>query len=229
MKIAGMLTLVTLFVSIALVVVMYYLSGGERPTGGEITLAVAVSLFFVLGCHTLWRRRKQKVKPDTLLLLAFVMAGAVSGCSTVAVEQAPPSPTVPPPPTSANGGGAPVETARKFLLRGQSADTAYGQFSYLLFPSEPATDTQRERYRHAIEAYLRTVSARDAGRFFEKSEINVFYLPLRQATRENVDSVLEYYDYARARAILTAVPGTQEQGPYLISSRVPLTTEAPTQ
>jgi hypothetical protein len=225
MKIAGMLTLLTLFVALAVIVIMYYVTGGEMPTKGDITLAGAVSILLVFGCHSLWRRRKPSVDADKPLLWACILAASLSGCMRP-LPAPPPPPPPPPPPASANGHGA-VETARKFLYAGLPEDTAYGLTSYLLFSGEPATDTQRARYHKAIEAYLRTVSATEAARHFAKNEINVFYLPLKQRTMENVDSILKYYDYARARAMLIRLPGEQEAGPYLVSSSVALSSVTP--
>lgn len=117
------------------------------------------------------------------------------------------------------------ETTRGFLVKGTKEADEYGLYSYLLLGSPPTKST-RERYVKTLEAYMRFV---DQSKFEEdaypKSKLNITYLPLEQAGKENADVawLLEHYDYARARILLDTLPGERRSGIYFVSCSKPLT------
>jgi hypothetical protein len=133
------------------------------------------------------------------------------------------------------------ETGRCFLKAKKTEGCGYGLYSYLLLGSAP-NDSNRERYRRTIAAFLRFIpDIKD----LESTQIplrslNVAYIPLAEDSSpvaleileakgdsprigELADWVLINYDYARARALLNAVPGgPHSSGPYFISTIKPL-------
>jgi len=117
------------------------------------------------------------------------------------------------------------DTGRGFLVKGETKEgEGYGLYSYLLFGSPPTTAT-RERYLKTVEAYLRFVEVsqfeEDA---YPRSKLNVTYLPLAMAGKQDVNAawILEHYDYARGRILLDSLPGDRRVGIYLVSCLRPL-------
>jgi hypothetical protein len=130
------------------------------------------------------------------------------------------------PPGGTMGGGLP---ARSFLARETPESQGYGLYSYLLLGSTPSPAVL-PRYRRAIEEYVRLLPAIAAyGEVKNPGEFNINYLPVDAApAADNADSVLAHYDYARAQVLLRSLPGSHLVGPYLVSSRRPLTAGVPT-
>lgn len=104
----------------------------------------------------------------------------------------------------------------------------YGLYSYILFGSRPTVAT-RERYLKVLEAYISLVesiaSLEAAG--IEKHKLNITYVPVAkmppQDKRPSPEWLLENYDYARARKILSSISGEyHSDGPYIISHLKPL-------
>jgi hypothetical protein len=122
--------------------------------------------------------------------------------------------------SAVSGGGQLVGAARE--------GEGYGLYSYLLFRAPPSAAT-RERHVAVVAEYLRQmpeVAALQAYR--PPAELNVTYVPLLRRLREpTADSVLAAYNHPRALVLLHAVPGATGDGPYLVSSRVPLEARAP--
>jgi hypothetical protein len=118
-------------------------------------------------------------------------------------------------------------TGWSFLPQGNREEPGYGLYSYILFGSRPAA-AHRERYIKVIESYVQVIeyitSLERAG--IAPHQLNVTYLPITKIPREKRPTpgwLLEHYDYARARAILSALPGDyRTDGPYIVSSLKPL-------
>ncbi len=112
------------------------------------------------------------------------------------------------------------ETGWSFLVTGETEGKGYGLYSYLLLGSLSG-DASRERYRKAIEAYLGLIpDILSLEQYIPRQELNVTYLPLTIPPPEGTvspDWVLENYDYARARSLLAALPGSLRDGPYFVS------------
>jgi hypothetical protein len=76
-------------------------------------------------------------------------------------------------------------------------------------------------------------------RYLPRREVNRVSLPVEVSIYDiakdgNVvdlsgRDLLEHYDYARARALLSGVPGQHPRGPYLVSTLRPLSAESPTE
>lgn len=119
------------------------------------------------------------------------------------------------------------ESGWSFLVSGRNEEQRYGLYSYLLLGSPP-TDATRERYRKTIEAYVRLIpDVVSLELYLPRRELNITYVPIRIApptTRIGPDWVLEHYDYARARILLSKLSGDHREGPYIVSSLLPLTT-----
>lgn len=134
----------------------------------------------------------------------------------------------------------PLETARDFLVDHQPEEAGYGLYSYLLFGSPP-TPASRDRSLATIAAYLDFISRReDLEEYVPRAQLNITYLFLTEAPPPVVANlragdlpaggdmapaewVLDHYDYARARAVLHAIPGAHVEGPYIVSALAPLT------
>ena len=153
--------------------------------------------------------------------VGLLVALAPAGCA--ATED-----TASDPPNS-TGSDDPIrirETARAFLVGTDPEETGFGLYSYLLFGSPPS-ESSRDRYIAAIEAYLDfTPPIEDVTDYYEPAELNINYLPITEPNDdEDPEQLLEQYNYVRARLILDAIEneGTQRDGPYIISHRLPVT------
>ena len=115
------------------------------------------------------------------------------------------------------------ETARSLLSAGQSEMAGYGLYSYLLLGAPPS-ESSRDRYLKAIDAYLTLIpDVVDLEEYVPRRELNIFYMPVRSAPAPPVTAqwVLDNYDYARARSLLRAVPGPNRDGPYILAAFKP--------
>ena len=162
------------------------------------------------------------------LVVAVLVLWAVAGCQTASAPKPPPPPAKKNGPPMANGG--PRVSGRAFLVGSQPEKPGYALYSYLLLGGPP-DDTTRERYRAAALAFLGKIVELDKiEREFSPGEINVVYLPVESPLSFTpppdaaaADRLLASYNYARARALLRAVPGAERAGPYIVSHRMPLT------
>ena len=125
------------------------------------------------------------------------------------------------------------QTGRALLEAAASEEDGFGLYSYVLFGSRPGAGSPTEdRYLAALQAYLDLVVPVDQVlEYTMPPDINITYLPVRSGAQETPDSLLAYYDYARAQHILAALPHDdrplgQGGGPYIVSYRQPLTTIA---
>jgi len=134
---------------------------------------------------------------------------------TVQVKVVPPSGTM---------AGLP---ARSFLQSNASERPGYGLYSYLLLGAKPDEATLG-RYRSAVAEFVRLLPA--IGQYaadINPAAVNINYLPVSQIpTSDAADRVLEQYDYARAQVLLGVLPGAHFRGPYLVSVRTPLSSQA---
>jgi hypothetical protein len=134
----------------------------------------------------------------------------------------------------------PLETARDFLVPGQSEADGFGLYSYLLFGSPP-TQESRDRYVAAIAAYLNFIARRaDIEQHVPPAELNVVYVFVKAAPPPSVaeigagdlppgsdmgaaEWVLAHYDFARARGLLHRLGGAAHvDGPYIVSALTPV-------
>lgn len=154
------------------------------------------------------------VSPGTYAATVRVSGGGrVAECTVRVVVQSP-----------SNSRGR--ESGWSFLISRQTEEAGYGLYTYLLLGSPPA-ERNRERYRRAIEAWVGLIPDITAlEQYITRRELNVTYLPLALSPPAGpiaVDWALQHYDYARARALLSKLPGDYRDGPYLISSLAPMT------
>lgn len=139
---------------------------------------------------------------------------------------APESPRNEPP------GGRPSEPARprttgwSILHSGDEERPGFGLYSYLLFGSRPRHgESEEARCLEAVLALFDFDSAEELARYLSKNEINVMYLPLVTSAETSLppQEVIASYDYARAKSLLRVVDETFSDGPYIVSTEVPLT------
>ena len=117
-------------------------------------------------------------------------------------------------------------TGWSLLLTGAKEKPGYGLYSYILFGTRPTEET-RERYLKTLEAY---VSLQESIASLEASGIpvhrlNITYVPVTEMPpdRPTAQWLLDHYDFPRARAILSVLPGGyRSEGPYIISHLSPL-------
>ena len=123
----------------------------------------------------------------------------------------------------AGGRGLSRETGQSFLPPGQSEAAGYGLYSYLLLGAPPS-ESSRDRYLKAIDAYLTLVpDVADLEQYVPRRELNIFYMPVRSVPPPPVTAqwVLDNYDYARARSLLRVLPGPNRDGPYILAAFKP--------
>jgi hypothetical protein len=116
------------------------------------------------------------------------------------------------------------ETARGFLLKGETEKAGYGLYSYFLLGSPPI-DSSRARYLKAIQAYLHLVpTVSDLEDYVSADKLNITYLPIKSPLPANptAEWLLDNYDFARARVLLDLLPGAHNVGPYFVSVLKPL-------
>jgi hypothetical protein len=123
--------------------------------------------------------------------------------------------------------GSSLMTTRELLTRGNREAPGYGAYSYLLIPLDPKSD---ERYLAVLEAYAALPPNKNLGpddEIVARAERNLTHVPVKAVDPiENMTGewLVEQYDVARAAAILH-VQGLVERGPYLVTSRQPLSLE----
>lgn len=160
----------------------------------------------------------------------FPLIGALvvfGGCGIETASPPPGPPVGTAPPASRNGptaDGFPRLSGRAFLVGNEKEALGYGLYSYLLFGSRPAPQSQ-ERYLEAIRAYLDLLE--DIGRLEEsvpRTQLNVTYLPVNAVASPapSPEVILAQYNYVRAQILLSKVPGHHLEGPYIVSFREPL-------
>ncbi|MDB4914997.1 MAG: hypothetical protein JWM95_2641 [Gemmatimonadetes bacterium] len=130
--------------------------------------------------------------------------------------------------------GASDLAARALLLPGAQEDSGYARYTYVLFASKPSAQNLA-RYRAVLREYVRqTETTTNYAAAFGKDSaavkrLHVTYAPVQVPVADSesdslaVESMLLSYDYARARVILSRLPGGHARGPYLVSGRRPLT------
>ena len=119
-----------------------------------------------------------------------------------------------------------------FLVKGQAEPAGYGLYSYFLLGAPPANEHARERVLKAIDAFVTMTPPLTALEgLFERGELNANQMPVdapAPGDKPGAQWILEHYDYARARAILSRIEnGTLRQGPYLVSVLQPAGTRGP--
>lgn len=114
------------------------------------------------------------------------------------------------------------------LTQGTAEDVGYGLYSYLLFGREPAAN-EREKYLRVILHLIRCASEVQelVSGGMPRSRINATYIPVTN-WEEYVGSlppdmqaewILDNYDYARSRIILSVFRKELSRGPYFVSAR----------
>jgi hypothetical protein len=123
------------------------------------------------------------------------------------------------------GERAPVrDRGHDLLVRNTREAPGYGLYSYVLFAAAP-DDSSRPRYLQLLQAVLaQAPSIQDLRVYYDAAQLNVTYIPVTSGGQPPVSAqwLLDNYDYAHARVLLHALPGTFTRGPYLVSSHQPL-------
>lgn len=126
-------------------------------------------------------------------------------------------------PVAGTRGGPERPTGSSYLVRGAAEAEGYGLYSYFLLGAPPSAAT-RARYLNALEAYARLIPAvAELEHYVDRERLNIAYLPVTETPPDRPSAVwlLEHYDYARATALLSLVPGANRDGPYVLSSLRP--------
>ncbi len=146
---------------------------------------------------------------------------------------APPPPAESRPPTAGEtppsaGTAAPVGprvAGRDTLLPDTLEETGYGLYSYVLFGRPAAGDSPRyARYRAVAQSFLAISTVSSVLRYTPRANINLTYIPLKEdpGTGSSAERLIEVYDFDRAKALLTRTGSRLNDGPYLVSTAVPL-------
>lgn len=165
------------------------------------------------GREVRWSFRGLKPGPYTATVRVSDPSGDSAECAVQVIVQ---------PPGTARA--LPRESGWSLLPGDRGEGDGYGLYSYLLLGSPP-TEAVRERYLQALEAYVGLIpDITSLERYLPRAELNAAYLPIDAPLGPQVSAewVLHRYDYARARALLRAIPGTHREGPYIVSALRPL-------
>jgi hypothetical protein len=115
-------------------------------------------------------------------------------------------------------------SGRTLLDSNQNETDGFGLYSYILFGSQPE-DADKERYKQIVAACLKLIpSALELQKYLPPNRLNAVFLPVKESAPANADAawVLDHYDYARARALLTRAPVSNKSGVYIVSASAPL-------
>ena len=115
------------------------------------------------------------------------------------------------------------EAVRALLIKGRTEGKGYGLYSYILLAARP-DPSNTDRFREVLKSYLKLENVNLEANF-RLSELNITYVPVTAAPREDpptLDSFLAQYDYFRARFLLASLPKQEGDGPFIVSSILPL-------
>ena len=126
-------------------------------------------------------------------------------------------------------------SARLYLQPGETEESGYGLYSYLLFSAPPKNKEEETRYLKTIESL---VTLGDIEEFLKRhvrpSQLNATFIPVTKVPEpgkshaESAVKVLSAYDYTAAQILLNKLDKIYQRGPYLISVLKPLSgTAAP--
>lgn len=129
-------------------------------------------------------------------------------------------------------------TGRSFLVSKEEEESGFGLYSYLLLPSPPTNDTEKQRDLAVVRVFVdRMQDVADieaSGR--AKGDLNVTYLLVvdhpQASPLPSPEWVLSHYNFARAKVLLFPLARAGHdvlRGPYIVSCLKPLShlTEAP--
>jgi hypothetical protein len=123
-------------------------------------------------------------------------------------------------------------TGIALLVRGEHELVDFGLYSYALL-TRPPQGEDLPKYRAFLTALIERPSAKDLTVYLSHQRINITYLPVTLkrsdwetlSVKDRVEFVLTHYDYARASAIVAALPKRPGPGPVIISVLKPLSVE----
>jgi len=142
-------------------------------------------------------------------------------------------PAAPPHPPKEGNASSGLMTGREFLIANEKEAVGYGLYSYLLFVAAPDTEAGKSRDLALIRAFLQMLSdvsdLEAAGA--SKSDLNVTYLLLTERPTQTqelppADWVLSHYNFARAEVLIHKLQKAYVNGPYVISTLVPLSIQS---
>lgn len=120
------------------------------------------------------------------------------------------------------------QAERAMLPQGTAERPGYGLYSYILFGTRP-DDASRDRFRAVLKEYLRLEDTQLES-YFKTEALNITYVPVGAGSnpQADVDWLIDHYDYARARFLLSRLrPGDREgDGPFIVSALRPLGSDA---
>jgi len=156
------------------------------------------------------------------------------GTTEASAPAAPPHPPAAPlhPPKEGNASSS-LMTGREFLVANEKEAVGYGLYSYLLFVAAPDTEAGKSRDLALIKAFLQMLSdvsdLEAAGA--SQSDLNVTYLLLTERPTQTqkvppADWVLSHYNFARAEVLIHKLQKAYVNGPYVISTLVPLSIQS---
>ena len=124
---------------------------------------------------------------------------------------------------ASDGGELGSEAARALLVKGRTERKGYGLYSYILFAARPDASNS-DRFHAVLKSYLNLENVNLEANF-RLAQLNVTYVPVTAAPQEDpptLSSFLAQYDYSRARFLLASLPREEGDGPFIVSSVLPL-------
>ncbi len=129
-----------------------------------------------------------------------------------------------------------LTTTRLFIAPGQFQRTDFGLYTYILLPKHPGDDETRARDLQALRTFLTLEDIREfpTDTPSQRGRLNVTAIPvwsgdtivgtIRKEGRDKaVDLLVEReYRYSRAQQLLSMIPEAEGNGPFLLSSPLPL-------
>ncbi|MEN8123307.1 MAG: hypothetical protein ABFS35_23420 [Bacteroidota bacterium] len=128
------------------------------------------------------------------------------------------------------GCSAYYQPGRNYLVSGEYEQEGFGLYSYILFTENPDKNDSL-KYAALLSAYLNKIpEVNQLLKYVSSDSINNVYLPVMEDPyyinglndSEQIDTLIEIYDYARAQAYLNKFEEDLTYGPYIISYNIPL-------
>lgn len=130
-------------------------------------------------------------------------------------------------PDSVKPGASESIPSRDFLFEGMLPEKGYGSYGYCLFTKRPDVHN-RSRFIKVASAYLGVLEHTDEFSSVPREKLMPTYWLLKTEASEialqnmpSPESLVDFYDYSRAKVLLSRIAKNNSEGPVLVAWRQP--------
>jgi hypothetical protein len=166
-------------------------------------------------------------KASSVILFVFLLSS--SGCKFLSDNTGASASdnSIPGVPGSVKPGAPESIPSRDFLFEGMLPEKGYGAYGYFLFTKRPDVHS-RNRFIKVASAYLGVLEHTDEFSSVPRERLMPTYWLLKTEASEialqNMPSpelLVDFYDYSRAKALLSRIEKNDSEGPVLVAWRQP--------